>query len=114
MKRYTLLLVFLSLTFALSAQNDGQDKDDYSRQYNKLYKSYLKEPTNVATMLEMALFYSDTLNPMLDYPTAMNYITAAETQRKIQRSQPPDKEKNNDSPCTTNQTPYCQPSTPPP
>ena len=67
MKRYTLLLVFLSLTFALSAQNDGQDKDDYSRQYNKLYKSYLKEPTNVATMLEMALFYSDTLNPMLDY-----------------------------------------------
>lgn len=79
MKRYTLLLVFLSLTFALSAQNDGQDKDDYSRQYNKLYKSYLKEPTNVATMLEMALFYSDTLNPMLDYPTAMNYITAAET-----------------------------------
>ncbi|MCR5193050.1 MAG: hypothetical protein K6D59_07070 [Bacteroidales bacterium] len=79
MKRYTLLLVFLSLTFALSAQNDSKDKEEYTHQYNKLYKSYLKEPTNVATMLEMALFYSDTLNPMLDYPTAMNYITAAET-----------------------------------
>ncbi len=60
--------------FVEAQQNDAT----YTKWYAKLYKAYVDEPTNVATLHEFACFYSDTLNPMLDYAEAMHYASAAE------------------------------------
>lgn len=63
----------------LNAQEEqAADPSRYARQYNKLYKNYVKEPENVANMLALATFYADTANPMRNYATAMKYITSAE------------------------------------
>lgn len=74
-KKILLLLIALAATTLLQAQ---QNDKDYTSLYNKVYKAYVKAPNDVVNLLEMANFYSDTLNPMLDYPTAMRYITEAE------------------------------------
>lgn len=77
MKRSKIIFVALLLTSCIA--NAQQDiAADYAEQYAYLYKAYIDEPTNVATLHEMALFYSDTLNPMMDYAEAMRYVTAAE------------------------------------
>lgn len=55
-----------------------QDEAAYAKRYAKLYKAYVDEPTNVATLHELALFYADSLNPMCDYAEAMRYVCAAE------------------------------------
>jgi len=71
---------FLSLAIIIACCATAQDNDNehFTRQYNKLYKNYIKEPENVANMLAMANFYADTANPMHDFPSAMKYICNAE------------------------------------
>ena len=78
MKRLLLMLCLSAIAFAASAQDDPADASQYARQYNKLYKTYVKEPENVASMLALANFYADTVNPMRNYATAMKYVTSAE------------------------------------
>lgn len=76
----TLLLFFALLhasTIIVFAQDDA---DHYTRLYDKIYKAYVKEPNNVANMLDMAIFYADSINPMHNYATAMKYISAAESE----------------------------------
>ncbi len=75
MKRTLLLLMALTLCAAANAQGDAEQ---YQKQYAKLYKQYTKEPTNVEYNLLMAEYYSDSLNPMRNYASAMNYICRAE------------------------------------
>lgn len=74
MRKLFTLLLLLSSACAVWAQDAG----GYSSRYTKIYREYLKDPQNVASNLEMALFYADSLNPMCNYATAMNYISAAE------------------------------------
>ncbi|MBO7489953.1 MAG: PD40 domain-containing protein [Bacteroidales bacterium] len=75
MKKTLLLFVVCTLCLVAKAQDDASQ---YSRQYEKIYKAYVKEPENVANMLALAEFYADTANPMRDYATAMKYISSAE------------------------------------
>lgn len=79
MKRLLFLTLAVIAALGVAAQ-ETPDNDDsqYSHQYNKLYKNYVKEPENVASMLALAEFYADTANPMRNYATAMKYITSAE------------------------------------
>ena len=79
MKKTLFLALALALGFAAAAQSDTvADAGQYSRQYNKIYKAYVKQPENVANTLALAQFYADTLNPMHNFATAMKYITSAE------------------------------------
>ena len=80
MKKTVFLLVALAYGLSLYAQGGSGDPEQYGSQYNKLYKSYAKDPENVASMLALAEFYADTLNPMCNFASAMNYICAAEEQ----------------------------------
>ena len=66
------------MAFGIAAQETSDDEAQFSKQYNKIYKNYVKEPDNVANMLAMAEFYADTANPMRNYATAMKYIVNAE------------------------------------
>ena len=75
MKRVLLLTVMLTSLAYCFAQ---ADEDSYPRRYDKIYKAYIKQPNNVANMIDMAEFYADTLNPMRNYASAMKYISAAE------------------------------------
>ena len=77
MKKLLPFITTLLLCIAVFAQESDEAK--YSKQYSKLYKEYIKEPTNVSTMLALVDFYMDTLNPMHDYASAMRYATAAES-----------------------------------
>ena len=70
-------LATVLLVVSLSAQNSDDSK--YTDQYNKLYKAYVKEPYDVSNLLAMAMFYSDTANPMQDYPMAMKFASQAES-----------------------------------
>ena len=79
MKKTLLLAALFAMSLSLKAQdNPSPDASQYSNQYEKIYKAYVKEPENVANMLALAQFYSDTVNPMRNYATAMKYITSAE------------------------------------
>lgn len=81
MKRIVLLA--LSMTFciaALAQVPSGSDPSQYQDQYNKLYKAYVKSPDDVEVNMLLADYYSDTLNPMLNYALAMNHISTAESQ----------------------------------
>ena len=77
MKKSIILLAALALSIAAKAQGDVSQ---YSHQYEKLYKAYVKEPENVANNYALAAFYADTANPMRNYATAMKYICTAEEQ----------------------------------
>lgn len=70
---------FAAVLFAVTLSAQNRDVGQYSEQYNKLYKAYVKEPNDVANLLAMAVFYSDTTNPMRDYPMAMNFASQAES-----------------------------------
>ena len=79
MKKSFLLLLVLSFGLFAHAQDSViHDAAHYSNLYAKLYKSFAKEPDNVENMLNLALFYADSLNPMRNYPMAVKYITTAE------------------------------------
>ncbi len=77
MRKSIILLAALALCIVAKAQGDVSQ---YSLQYEKLYKAYVKEPENVANNYALAAFYADTANPMRNYATAMKYITTAEEQ----------------------------------
>ncbi len=77
-KVFVFIFVFVQ-SLHLSAQGDA---DSYTRRYDKIYKTYIKQPDNVVAMLDMAEFYADTLNPMRNYASAMKYISAAEEEFK--------------------------------
>ena len=77
MRKSIILLAALALSIAAKAQGDVSQ---YSHQYEKLYKAYVKEPENVANNYALAAFYADTANPMRNYATAMKYICTAEEQ----------------------------------
>ena len=67
-----ILLLTLNTTFNnVSAQSVT---DHYERLYDRIYKDYIKEPNDVANMIDMAAFYADTLNPMRNYASAMKSI----------------------------------------
>ena len=68
MRKSIILLAALALSIAAKAQGDVSQ---YSHQYEKLYKAYVKEPENVANNYALAAFYADTANPMRNYATAM-------------------------------------------
>lgn len=79
MKKSILLAALFAMSLTLKAQdNPSPDASQYSNQYEKIYKAYVKDPENVASMLALAEFYADTANPMRNYATAMKYITSAE------------------------------------
>ena len=79
MKKALLLIIVLVITLPLHAQDEPENTGiEYGRKYAELYKAYVQEPENVANNYALALFYSDTLNPMLNYALAMRYISAAE------------------------------------
>lgn len=75
--KHIVILAALLVATTLSAQNSNDSQ--YSDQYNKLYKAYVKQPNDVSNLLAMAMFYSDTANPMQDFPMAMNFANQAES-----------------------------------
>lgn len=70
-------LAALLIATTLSAQEI--DKSQYSDQYNKLYKAFVREPNDVQNLLAMALFYADTANPMQDLSLAIRFANEAES-----------------------------------
>jgi len=79
MKRVIAFFATLLIINAVVSQNDDT-QSEYHKQYEKLYKAYVKSPDNVANKLAMAEFYSAAGNPMRDYATAMTFATDAEQQ----------------------------------
>lgn len=79
MKKNLFLFCALFAVVIASAQDEpDKDYNYYQNSYAKLYKAYAKQPENVANNLALAEFFSDTLNPMRNYASAMRYISAAE------------------------------------
>lgn len=79
MKKTVILTLLLSLSLlSVEAQEHAADNTHYAKQYERLYKQYMKDPDNVAHNLSLAEFYADTINPMRNYASAMKYITFAE------------------------------------
>ena len=78
MKRFILTALLCLTALGAAAQETPADDAHYARQYSKLYKNYVRNPENVAAMLALANFYADTVNPMRNYASAMNYISSAE------------------------------------
>lgn len=76
MKKLTLLMACLAVVMLAQAQNKQQDY--YKNQYTKLYKNYVKNPSNVVNLVQMAEFYANQDNQMFSLPMAMKYITSAE------------------------------------
>ena len=75
---FPLALFLLFFLPAKTQEPTQQDDAYYAKQYAQLYKQYVKDPENVAHNLALAEFYSDTLNPQHNYPSAMKYISFAE------------------------------------
>ena len=72
MKRIGLLLLLLLPLFA-----KGQTVN-YEAQCTRIYQAYIDDPSNVGTLLDMAEFYRDSLNPMCNYGLAIKYARQAE------------------------------------
>ena len=75
MKTKLTLLLAITLIACASAQNS---KKTYGEQFARLQKAYAKAPDDVETLFNLSVFYSDTLNPMSNLPSAMQHIEKAE------------------------------------
>lgn len=79
MKKLLLFAVaFMALGPLFAQTTDTLGADYYRSEYAKVYKSYTKDPENVANILSLAQFYSMQGNPMRNLCLAMKYATQAE------------------------------------
>ena len=74
MKRLLLTLLLVLATGAASAQGSV----DYRGQYAALYKEYLQNPDDIATLTALADHFADPANPQRDLALAGRYIHRAE------------------------------------
>lgn len=75
MKKILIFIASFVFSTVLWAQTPNTD---YQAQYTKTYKAYVQNPDNVANMMAMAEFYSQTGNPMRNLSMAMKYVRQAE------------------------------------
>lgn len=74
MKRLILIICTLAIAVASYAQRNGKVQN----QYAKIYKTYAKDPTDVANLVAMATFYADSTNAMHNLSLGYKYIRQAE------------------------------------
>lgn len=81
LNRTILLIVWLAaMSLTAVAQEEVADEKYYNDLYSKLYKSYSKNPDDVESMILLANFYADSINPLRNYAMAMKMISSAEKQ----------------------------------
>lgn len=76
MRKVFFFLITLSLGFVAVAQE--HDMAWYKNEYHRIYKDYVDNPENVEVMVQLASFYSQKDNPMLNLTLARTYVTDAE------------------------------------
>lgn len=74
MKRIIPILIVVLLSGAAIGQ-----QDDYKTRYAGMHKEYVKNPGNVANLIDMSTFFSEEGNPQYSLPQAAAYIMRAET-----------------------------------
>lgn len=79
MKRILSIVPVMLMAFALQGQNDSL-LNAYGEQYVRLSKIYAKAPDNVANLLDMADFFSQTENPHYSLTLSAEYSRRAEEQ----------------------------------
>ena len=78
MKRLTAILLCLLLAAVASAQ-EATTADDFRALYVTLSNKYVKNPDDVANLIDLARFHSRTDSPQFNLPLANQYLTRAET-----------------------------------
>lgn len=78
MKRLTAILLCLLLAAVASAQ-EATPVDDFRALYVTLSNKYVKNPDDVANLIDLARFHSCTDSPQFNLPLANQYLTRAET-----------------------------------
>ena len=78
MKRLTVILLCLLLAAVASAQ-EATPADDFRALYVTLSNKYVKNPDDVANLIDLARFHSRTDSPQFNLPLANQYLTRAET-----------------------------------
>ena len=77
MKKTLILLVSLVMASVVAAQQDTS-LEAFREQYVKLSSQYAKNPDDVANLMDMAHFYSNTNNPQYNLPNAADLLGRAE------------------------------------
>ena len=77
MKKTLILLVSLVMASVVAAQQDTS-LEAFREQYVKLSSLYAKNPDDVANLMDMAHFYSNTNNPQYNLPNAADLLGRAE------------------------------------
>lgn len=75
MRKQILSFVLLAMLGTLAA---AQEPVDYKSQYVQLYKAYTANPSDVATLVGLATYYTQPGNPQYSLPQAGMYIRRAE------------------------------------
>ncbi|MCQ2298760.1 MAG: OmpA family protein [Bacteroidales bacterium] len=78
MKRFLAILTLLLCFGNAFAQLVSGVATDYKSLYARIYAEYAKDTLNVASLVNMATYYSDRHCPDWNLPTAMKYIQEAE------------------------------------
>lgn len=76
--RIAIAVLFIFCSSNVFAQ-ESDSSSYYKKQYVKIYKEYVSDPSDVATIVTLADFYSRMQNPMRNLPLAMQYIRQAES-----------------------------------
>lgn len=80
--RHSHITVIVALVCCMAAHM-GQAQEDssayYQKQYAKIYKEYVSDPSDVAVIVELADFYTCPGNFMRNLPLAMKYLREAES-----------------------------------
>lgn len=71
-----MMLVLLLPGVAMS--QDNPSNDSFKEQYVRLYHEYVKNPSSVSTLVDLAAFYAASGNPLQNFPQAATYIRQAE------------------------------------
>ena len=77
----TFILCLIVLTPTVMSQE--REKGYYKQQFTKLSRIYSENPQNVINLLDMAIYYADTNNPIMNLPKAKKYIDSAEYHFKL-------------------------------
>lgn len=72
-KRVVPIILVLLMAYSVVGQQDS-----YKERYAKMYKEYVKHPSNVANLVDMSAFYAEEENPQYSLPQAAAYIIRAE------------------------------------